>query len=177
LRATMIVARDIVHAELRDRLGAGEGLPDYVKDHPIYYAGPAKTPEDMPSGSFGQTTSSRMDSYVRLFQEAGGSMIMLGKGNRSAQVKPSCAELGGFYLGSIGGPAARLAQDCITDVEVGGMEDFRRGLPGIHRHRGLRQRLLAHHRTGDDDRAGADPHDHGRPRIGLTADEWGQPPR
>ena len=124
LSGTMIVARDIVHAELRDRLGAGEGLPDYVKDHPIYYAGPAKTPEDMPSGSFGPTTSSRMDSYVRLFQEAGGSMIMLGKGNRSAQVKTSCAEFGGFYLGSIGGPAARLAQDCITDVEVLDMEDL-----------------------------------------------------
>lgn len=124
LSGTMIVARDIVHAELRDRLAAGEDLPDYVKDHPIYYAGPAKTPEGMPSGSFGPTTSSRMDSYVRLFQEAGGSMIMLGKGNRSGQVKASCAEFGGFYLGSIGGPAARLAQDCIREVEVLDMEEL-----------------------------------------------------
>ncbi|UVI37988.1 FumA C-terminus/TtdB family hydratase beta subunit [Brevibacterium spongiae] len=124
LTGTMIVARDIVHANLRDRLGACEDLPDYVKDHPIYYAGPAKTPEGMPSGSFGPTTSSRMDTYVRELQAAGGSMIMLGKGNRSAQVKNSCAEFGGFYLGSIGGPAARLAQDCITSVEVLDMEEL-----------------------------------------------------
>ncbi|MCU4298612.1 fumarate hydratase [Brevibacterium permense] len=124
LTGTVVVARDIVHAELRDRLDAGGQLPDYFKDHPIYYAGPAKTPEGMPSGSFGPTTSSRMDTYVRRFQEAGGSMIMLGKGNRSAQVKSSCAEFGGFYLGSIGGPAARLAQDCITSVEVLDMEEL-----------------------------------------------------
>ena len=124
LTGTVVVARDIVHANLRDRLDAGGELPDYFKDHPIYYAGPAKTPEGMPSGSFGPTTSSRMDTYVRHFQEAGGSMIMLGKGNRSAQVKNSCAEFGGFYLGSIGGPAARLAQDCITSVEVLDMEEL-----------------------------------------------------
>lgn len=124
LAGTMIVARDIVHANLRQRLNEGGELPDYFKDHPIYYAGPAKTPEGMPSGSFGPTTASRMDTYVREFQEAGGSMIMLAKGNRSAQVKNSCAEFGGFYLGSIGGPAARLAQDCITEVEVLDMEDL-----------------------------------------------------
>jgi fumarate hydratase class I len=124
LTGTVVVARDIVHAELRDRLDAGGELPEYFKDHPIYYAGPAKTPEGMPSGSFGPTTSSRMDTYVRRFQAAGGSMIMLGKGNRSAQVKSSCAEFGGFYLGSIGGPAARLAQDCITSVEVLDMEEL-----------------------------------------------------
>jgi fumarate hydratase class I len=124
LTGTVVVARDIVHANLRDRLDAGSELPDYFKDHPIYYAGPAKTPEGMPSGSFGPTTSSRMDTYVRRFQAAGGSMIMLGKGNRSAQVKNSCAEFGGFYLGSIGGPAARLAQDCITSVEVLDMEEL-----------------------------------------------------
>ncbi len=124
LTGTVVVARDIVHANLRDRLDAGGELPEYFKDHPIYYAGPAKTPEGMPSGSFGPTTSSRMDTYVRRFQEAGGSMIMLGKGNRSAQVKSSCAEFGGFYLGSIGGPAARLAKDCITSVEVLDMEEL-----------------------------------------------------
>ncbi|MGO2377895.1 FumA C-terminus/TtdB family hydratase beta subunit [Brevibacterium aurantiacum] len=124
LTGTVIVARDIVHANLRQRLNEGGELPDYFKDHPIYYAGPAKTPEGMPSGSFGPTTASRMDTYVRQFQEAGGSMIMLAKGNRSKQVKDSCAEFGGFYLGSIGGPAARLAQDCITSVEVLDMEDL-----------------------------------------------------
>lgn len=124
LSGTMIVARDIVHANLRERLDAGGELPDYFKDHPIYYAGPAKTPEGMPSGSFGPTTASRMDTYVRQFQAAGGSMIMLAKGNRSGQVKDSCAEFGGFYLGSIGGPAARLAQDCITSVEVLDMEEL-----------------------------------------------------
>nr|WP_181871782.1 FumA C-terminus/TtdB family hydratase beta subunit [Brevibacterium aurantiacum] len=124
LTGTVVVARDIVHAELRDRLDAGGQLPEYFKDHPIYYAGPAKTPGGMPSGSFGPTTSSRMNNYVRQFQEAGGSMIMLGKGKRSAQVKSSCAEFGGFYLGSIGGPAARLAQDCITSVEVLDMEEL-----------------------------------------------------
>jgi fumarate hydratase class I len=124
LTGTVVVARDIVHANLRDRLDAGGQLPEYFRDHPIYYAGPAKTPEGMPSGSFGPTTSSRMDAYVRRFQEAGGSMIMLGKGNRSSQVKSSCAEFGGFYLGSIGGPAARLAQDCITSVEVFDMEEL-----------------------------------------------------
>ena len=124
LSGTVIVARDIVHANLRQRLNEGGELPDYFKDHPIYYAGPAKTPDGMPSGSFGPTTASRMDTYVRQFQEAGGSMIMLAKGNRSAQVKNSCAEYGGFYLGSIGGPAARLAQDCITEVEVLDMEDL-----------------------------------------------------
>jgi fumarate hydratase class I len=118
LTGTLIVARDIAHAKLRDRLDAGEGLPQYIKDHPVYYAGPAKTPEGMPSGSFGPTTAGRMDSYVDRFQENGGSMIMVAKGNRSKQVTDACAKHGGFYLGSIGGPAARLAQDCIKKVEV-----------------------------------------------------------
>ena len=97
---------------------AGQGLPQYLKDHPVYYAGPAKTPKGYASGSFGPTTAGRMDSYVELFQSHGGSMIMLAKGNRSKQVTDACKKHGGFYLGSIGGPAARLAQDCITKVEV-----------------------------------------------------------
>ncbi|MDR1790103.1 MAG: fumarate hydratase [Propionibacteriaceae bacterium] len=118
LTGTLIVARDIAHAKLRDRLDAGEDLPQYLKDHPVYYAGPAKTPEGMPSGSFGPTTAGRMDSYVGLFQSHGGSMVMVAKGNRSQQVTDACKEYGGFYLGSIGGPAARLAQDCIKHVEV-----------------------------------------------------------
>lgn len=124
LTGTMIVARDIAHARLREKLEAGEPLPDYVRDHPVYYAGPAKTPAGMPSGSFGPTTGSRMDTYVRDFQQAGGSLVMLAKGNRSAQVTQACAEFGGFYLGSVGGPAARLAADCIKDVEVLDMEDL-----------------------------------------------------
>ena len=118
LTGTLVVARDIAHAKIKERLDAGEPMPQYLKDHPVYYAGPAKTPEGMVSGSFGPTTAGRMDSYVKQFQAAGGSMIMLAKGNRSAQVTEACAEFGGFYLGSIGGPAARLAQDCITKVEV-----------------------------------------------------------
>ncbi|MDR1711208.1 MAG: fumarate hydratase [Propionibacteriaceae bacterium] len=118
LTGTLIVARDIAHAKLRDRLDAGEGLPQYLKDHPVYYAGPAKTPAGMASGSFGPTTAGRMDSYVDRFQAEGGSLIMVAKGNRSKQVTDACAKHGGFYLGSIGGPAARLAQDCIKKVEV-----------------------------------------------------------
>jgi fumarate hydratase class I len=114
----MIVARDLAHAKIRERLAKGEPLPDYFKNHPVYYAGPAKTPEGFASGSFGPTTAGRMDSFVDDFQSAGGSMVMLAKGNRSAQVREACAKHGGFYLGSIGGPAARLAQDCIRKVEV-----------------------------------------------------------
>jgi fumarate hydratase class I len=118
LSGPMVVARDIAHAKIKERLDAGEGLPQYMKDHCVYYAGPAKTPEGMASGSFGPTTAGRMDSYVAEFQAAGGSFVMLAKGNRSRQVTDSCNTYGGFYLGSIGGPAARLAQDCITKVEV-----------------------------------------------------------
>ena len=118
LTGTLIVARDIAHAKLQERLDAGDGLPQYIKDHPVYYAGPAKTPEGYASGSFGPTTAGRMDSYVEQFQAAGGSMIMLAKGNRSKAVTDACKAHGGFYLGSIGGPAARLALDCITKVEV-----------------------------------------------------------
>jgi fumarate hydratase class I len=118
LTGTVIVARDLAHAKLRERLERGEGLPDYLKNHPVYYAGPAKTPDGMASGSFGPTTAGRMDSFVDAFQAAGGSMVMLAKGNRSKEVREACAKHGGFYLGSIGGPAARLAQDCIKKVEV-----------------------------------------------------------
>jgi fumarate hydratase class I len=118
LSGPLVVARDIAHAKIKERLDAGEPMPDYLRDHPVYYAGPAKTPEGMPSGSFGPTTAGRMDSYVEQFQSAGGSRIMLAKGNRSQQVTDSCRRHGGFYLGSIGGPAARLAQDCIKKVEV-----------------------------------------------------------
>ena len=118
LTGTLIVGRDIAHAKLKERLDAGEGLPQYMKDHPIYYAGPAKTPDGMASGSFGPTTAGRMDSYVDQFQAAGGSMVMLAKGNRSPQVREACKKYGGFYLGSIGGEAAILAQNCITKVEV-----------------------------------------------------------
>jgi fumarate hydratase, class I len=118
LNGTMIVARDIAHAKLKERLDKGERLPQYLKDHPIYYAGPAKTPKGMPSGSFGPTTAGRMDSYVGLFQSHGASMITLAKGNRSAQVTEACKKYGGFYLGSIGGPAAILAQDHIKKVEL-----------------------------------------------------------
>ena len=118
LTGTMIVARDIAHAKLKERVDRGEGLPQYFKDHPIYYAGPAKTPEGMPSGSFGPTTAGRMDSYVDLFQSLGGSMITLAKGNRSQQVTDACKKYGGFYLGSIGGPAAILAKENIKKVEV-----------------------------------------------------------
>ena len=118
LTGTMVVARDIAHAKLKERLDRGEGLPQYMKDHPIYYAGPAKTPEGMASGSFGPTTAGRMDSYVDLFQSHGGAMITLAKGNRSQQVTDACKKYGGFYLGSIGGPAAILAKENIKKVEV-----------------------------------------------------------
>jgi len=118
LTGPMIVARDLAHAKIRARLEAGEPMPDYFKNHPVYYAGPAKTPAGYASGSFGPTTAGRMDSYVDQFQAAGGSMVMLAKGNRSAEVRNACGKHGGFYLGSIGGPAARLAQDCIKKVEV-----------------------------------------------------------
>jgi fumarate hydratase, class I len=118
LSGPLIVARDIAHAKLQERLDRGEGLPDYVKNHPIYYAGPAKTPEGYASGSFGPTTAGRMDSYVDAFMAAGGSFVTLAKGNRGAEVRAACRKHGGFYLGSIGGPAARLAKDCIRKVEV-----------------------------------------------------------
>ena len=118
LTGTMIVARDAAHAKIRERLDRGEPMPDYFKNHPVYYAGPAKTPAGYASGSFGPTTAGRMDSFVDQFQAAGGSMVMLAKGNRSREVREACARHGGFYLGSIGGPAARLAQDCIRKVEV-----------------------------------------------------------
>jgi fumarate hydratase class I len=118
LDGTIIVARDIAHAKLKERLDSGAGLPDYFKAHPVYYAGPAKTPEGMPSGSFGPTTAGRMDGYVDLFQANGGSMVMLAKGNRSKKVTDACQRHGGFYLGSIGGPAAILARDNIKKVEV-----------------------------------------------------------
>jgi fumarate hydratase class I len=118
LTGTMVVARDIAHAKLKERLDRGEGLPQYVKDHPIYYAGPAKTPDGLPSGSFGPTTAGRMDSYVDLFQSHGGALITLAKGNRSQQVTDACKKYGGFYLGSIGGPAAILAKENIKKVDV-----------------------------------------------------------
>ncbi|WIX89312.1 fumarate hydratase [Amycolatopsis sp. DG1A-15b] len=118
LTGPLVVARDIAHAKIAERLDAGEEMPDYLKDHPVYYAGPAKTPEGYASGSFGPTTAGRMDSYVEQFQAAGGSLVMLAKGNRSKQVTNACQSHGGFYLGSIGGPAARLAQDCIKRVDV-----------------------------------------------------------
>lgn len=118
LTGPLVVARDIAHAKIKERLDAGEEMPSYLRDHPVYYAGPAKTPAGMASGSFGPTTAGRMDSYVEQFQAAGGSKVMLAKGNRSKVVTEACHAHGGFYLGSIGGPAARLAQDCITSVSV-----------------------------------------------------------
>jgi fumarate hydratase class I len=118
LSGPLVVARDIAHAAIKARLDAGEPMPHYLRDHPVYYAGPAKTPQGYASGSFGPTTAGRMDSYVEQFQAAGGSLVMLAKGNRSQQVTDACRAHGGFYLGSIGGPAARLAQDCIRSVEV-----------------------------------------------------------
>jgi fumarate hydratase, class I len=118
LSGPLIVARDIAHAKLKERIDAGQGLPQYMKDHMVYYAGPAKTPTGYASGSFGPTTAGRMDAYVDLLQQHGGSMVMLAKGNRSPRVTEACKKYGGFYLGSIGGPAARLAQDCIKKVEV-----------------------------------------------------------
>ncbi len=118
LTGTIVVARDLAHAKIRERLERGEGMPEYFKNHPVYYAGPAKTPDGFASGSFGPTTAGRMDSYVDQFQSYGGSMVMLAKGNRSGAVTQACKTHGGFYLGSIGGPAARLAQDCIKKVDV-----------------------------------------------------------
>ncbi len=118
LTGPMVVARDIAHAKIAERLDAGEGMPEYLRERAVYYAGPAKTPSGYASGSFGPTTAGRMDSYVDKFQAAGGSLVMLAKGNRSKQVTDACRQHGGFYLGSIGGPAARLAQDCIRHVEV-----------------------------------------------------------
>src|SRR5262249_16797406 len=118
LGGPMIVARDLAHAKLRERLESGKGLPDYFKNHPVYYAGPAKTPEGYASGSFGPTTAGRMDSFVDAFQAAGGSMVMLAKGNRSPVVRDACKKYGGFYLASIGGAAANLAEHCIKKVEV-----------------------------------------------------------
>lgn len=118
LKGTLIVARDIAHAEIKKLIDSGKGIPEYMKKHPVYYAGPAKTPEGMPSGSFGPTTAGRMDPYVDLFQSMGGSMVMVAKGNRSQQVTDACKKHGGFYLGSIGGPAAVLAKESIKSVEV-----------------------------------------------------------
>ena len=118
LTGTLVVARDLAHSKIKELLDSGKPMPQYLKDHAVYYAGPAKTPTGYASGSFGPTTAGRMDSYVEQFQALGGSMIMLAKGNRSAAVAQSCKKYGGFYLGSIGGPAARLAQDCIKKVEV-----------------------------------------------------------
>jgi fumarate hydratase, class I len=131
LTGTIIVGRDIAHAKLKERLDNGEGLPQYIKDHPIYYAGPAKTPAGHASGSFGPTTAGRMDSYVDLFQSNGGSMIMIAKGNRSRQVTEACKKHGGFYLGSIGGPAAILARDNIMKVEL--LEYPELGMEAIYR--------------------------------------------
>src|SRR6201996_2793745 len=131
LNGPMIVARDIAHAKLRERLGRGEPLPEYFKNHPVYYAGPAKTPEGYASGSFGPTTAGRMDSFVADFQKAGGSMVMLAKGNRSAAVTKACKQYGGFYLGSIGGVAANLAEHCIKKVET--VENPELGMEAIWR--------------------------------------------
>jgi len=131
LTGTLIVARDIAHAKIKERLDKGEGMPQYLKDHPVYYAGPAKTPQGMPSGSFGPTTAGRMDSYVDLFQSHGGSMIMIAKGNRSKQVTDACKKHGGFYLGSIGGPAAVLAKENIRKVEL--LEYPELGMEAIYR--------------------------------------------
>jgi fumarate hydratase class I len=124
LSGTIVVARDLAHARIKEALDAGQPLPQYLKDYAVYYAGPAKTPTGYASGSFGPTTAGRMDSYVEQFQAAGGSFVMLAKGNRSKVVTDACKAHGGFYLGSIGGPAARLAQDCIKKVEVLDFEDL-----------------------------------------------------
>ena len=118
LTGTLVVARDLAHAKIKELVDSGKPMPQYFKDYAVYYAGPAKTPTGYASGSFGPTTAGRMDSYVEQFQSLGASMIMLAKGNRSAAVSAACKKYGGFYLGSIGGPAARLAQDCIKKVEV-----------------------------------------------------------
>jgi fumarate hydratase class I len=124
LTGTLIVARDAAHARIKQLLDAGQPMPQYFKDHPIYYAGPAKTPQGMPSGSFGPTTAGRMDSFVDLFQSHGGSLVMIAKGNRSKQVTDACKKHGGFYLGSIGGPAAILAQANIKKVEMVDFEEL-----------------------------------------------------
>jgi fumarate hydratase class I len=124
LNGTLIVARDTAHAKIKELIDNGNPMPDYFKNHPIYYAGPAKTPEGMPSGSFGPTTAGRMDIYVDQFQSLGGSKIMLAKGNRSKEVKEACLKHGGFYLGSIGGPAAILAKENITSVELVDFEEL-----------------------------------------------------
>ncbi len=131
LTGTLIVARDIAHAKLKERLDATGELPDSFKNHAVYYAGPAKKPEGYVSGSFGPTTAGRMDSYVDLFQSQGASMVMLAKGNRSSQVRQACNRHGGFYLGSVGGPAARLAEHCIKKVEVVEYEEL--GMEAIWR--------------------------------------------
>ncbi len=131
LTGTLVVARDIAHAKIKERLDRGDDMPDYLLNHPVYYAGPAKTPEGMPSGSFGPTTAGRMDSYVDEFQSKGGSLVMIAKGNRSRQVTEACKKYGGFYLGSIGGPAAILAQDNIKKVEV--LEYPELGMEAIYR--------------------------------------------
>jgi fumarate hydratase class I len=131
LSGPMVVAREIAHARLKEALDRGEDLPQYMKDHMVYYAGPAKRPTGRASGSFGPTTAGRMDSYVDLFQSRGGSMVMLAKGNRSRQVREACAKHGGFYLGSIGGPAARLADNSIKNVEIQEFEDL--GMEAIWR--------------------------------------------
>jgi len=131
LSGTLVVARDIAHAKIKERLDRGEGIPQYFKDHPIYYAGPAKTPEGMPSGSFGPTTAGRMDAYVEQFQAEGASLVMIAKGNRSKQVTEACKKHGGFYLGSIGGPAAILARDHIRKVEL--LEYPELGMEAIYR--------------------------------------------
>ena len=124
LTGPLTVARDAAHLRLQQKLEAGEALPDYFRNHPIYYAGPAKRPEGFASGSFGPTTAGRMDSFVEQFQAAGGSLVMLAKGNRSAAVREACKRYGGFHLGSVGGPAAILARDCIRKVEVADFEDL-----------------------------------------------------
>jgi fumarate hydratase class I len=124
LKGTLVVARDIAHARIKQMLDEGKPMPEYFKNHPVYYAGPAKTPAGMASGSFGPTTAGRMDSYVDLFQKAGGSMVMVAKGNRSKQVTDACKANGGFYLGSIGGPAAILAKNSIKSVEVVDFEEL-----------------------------------------------------
>jgi fumarate hydratase class I len=131
LTGPLIVARDIAHAKIKERLDRGEPMPQSFKDHPIYYAGPAKTPGGMPSGSFGPTTAGRMDAYVDLFQSQGGSLVMIAKGNRGAQVTEACRRHGGFYLGSIGGPAALLAQENIRKVEI--VEYPELGMEAIYR--------------------------------------------
>jgi fumarate hydratase class I len=131
LTGQIIVARDIAHAKLNERLQRGEGLPDYFKNHIIYYAGPAKTPRGCPAGSFGPTTAGRMDAYVPLFQAQGASLVMLAKGNRSKVVTDACRQHGGFYLGSIGGVAARFGKDCITGMEV--LEYPELGMEAVYR--------------------------------------------